>query len=360
MRIFFVILLIFPLVSSRYSCIGRNNRAVNWYLIKLFPESTTTTKDITYSYIDDSMVAPLLLTSPVAEFPLTFTLKATIRTLAEEEIRSNVAFWNDQHKNGTSSGRAHAKGGLAYTDEGGYILDHSLPKFPLTDDNNQLKEGYALNLGTYAQHFYCIGIDKEEVENYAKMVAVARPFVLYASSKVDKVNTKPNDEISQILSNKFKRVTKDDSAATDVAYKNGLITVFAKSVKSRELPWDKAIANKYDKNFFIFTWLRNEEIPSICEGEKQVVNVKTVQFEGLNYKVTNNHAKWQVSDDGSTICFGDLNHETSQFKRGGLILCTENETLGKYFRKAVSMTDCDPNWVKKEPVQSKSKKSNIE
>ena len=82
---------------------------------------------------------------------------------------------------------------------------------------------------------------------------------------------------------------------------------------------------KKDVGFYIETWGR-PLIPSDCDAETKMINIRKLSIHSDMQKETQDHSKWAISIDKSQalVCVGDLNHQTSQAARGGSFFCTSD------------------------------------
>ncbi len=64
---------------------------------------------------------------------------------------------------------------LAYNEEQGYQLLHSLPRFPRLNDEGEILDSLSSNIGFYAQFFFCMSISKYEAEKMKDIVNEIKP-----------------------------------------------------------------------------------------------------------------------------------------------------------------------------------------
>ena len=85
------------------------------------------------------------------------------------------------------------------------------------------------------------------------------------------------------------------------------------------------------------TWGRPLD-KSWCEKGKQVLNSQTIRVDGVAWNEADDHSKW-VSVPSRYACFGDLNHMSSQWKRGGAFFCLSDPYILKAMTQVIESYD---------------------
>lgn len=94
-------------------------------------------------------------------------------------------FWNDQPPGTTASkdSKAHSKGVMGFDEHTGFLLIHSTPRFPTVSgsngrvDDQTVDDTLSKNQTIYGQHFFCITMDTEELNNVAKAYLINDVYV---------------------------------------------------------------------------------------------------------------------------------------------------------------------------------------
>uniref|UniRef100_K1PWH3 Cell death-related nuclease 6 n=1 Tax=Magallana gigas TaxID=29159 RepID=K1PWH3_MAGGI len=113
--------------------------------------------------------------------------------------------------------------------------------------------------------------------------------------------------------------------------KGNSVEVFAKSASFGKDIYDDLISPGLNDKIHVQTWR-----PDLANTNK-VWNIDYIDFgNGISYKASLDHSKWAVAKHQPFTCIGDINRQRTQFKRGGLSLCLENENVAESFRNLYS------------------------
>jgi deoxyribonuclease-2 len=105
-------------------------------------------------------------------------------------------------------------------------------------------------------------------------------------------------------------------------------TLFAKSSIWGKDIYHDLIAPEYKNKIYALSWsLGTGTFPSDCSAPYEAHNILLVSYDGIIWKRTQNHAKLAVV--GSAACFGDVNRQSGQLKRGGAMYCSNNAAFAK-------------------------------
>ena len=321
------------------TCRAPNNSTVDWYTMFLFPSKQS---NFTYAYMDNKMKKYKYYTY---ESPYSFPPSIiTNYVYSNQTSNLNYFFWNDDTttKNGdpstVSNSKAHSKGSLVYNKESGVFLLHSLPRFPLRDEDNNLYLEMPDNNGINGQSFLCITLDLKNVEKIEKILNYINVNI-NLSVKEDKVHNPPNEFTLKLINNVFSSKYPNyliTNITSKIRKKN--FTFISKNHKYLVTPYDESIRDIYNDDFYVKTWTRPFYADSLCDKYK-LLNVFEVNFNNNIIKKNNDHSKWAVSINKNISCFGDLNHVESQIKRGGNIVCFDNYYVSKELKKSIVSHD---------------------
>lgn len=276
-----------------------------------------------------------------------FTLQITGKSLANIGALSNTltqiykgshgyVMWNDEIPNGgTSSSKAHAKGVMGYDANSGFFLRHSTPRFPPHRSSGY--KGLPDNERIYGQTFLCTTVSLSELNRIAGQYLV--------------MNAQIYDQHTPQFASPYRNITSfsagtstHNSAPQAIAFRTTGGTNFWDIAKSKSCScslWDH-VAIHYRQNMDVLSWGRPLE-PSACPpaAKYAVQNVLHINWGSIQYGETDEHSKWGVSKDHSTLCIGDINRMTSQLNRGGGATCFTNTATATAFAKLItSVAQC--------------------
>lgn len=255
--------------------------------------------------------------------------------------QDQVTAWNDEAPNGkcASSTYAHSKGIIAISSSGrkGFFMSHSIPKFPKISET---EISPVSNLqSNYGQHILCVSISSAKAYNeILQQLAQSHPYIYYGE--------KPNgydDEDTKVIQRMFK--AKENTKELDTSPASMNIGVFKYVTKPKyhyTHIFEGFMAPFWKTGFLVETWGR-PLMPSNCDSEFPIVNVKEMGYEGLAQTESRDHSKWALGVDEKMelVCMGDLNHQESQAKRGGSFLCLQDKEVYQEFRSLVKSDECN-------------------
>ncbi|CAH0560064.1 unnamed protein product, partial [Brassicogethes aeneus] len=242
--------------------------------------------------------------------------------------------YNDQPPVGeTSEVKGHTKGVVLANENGGIWLIHSTPHFP------PIGRGYSYpKTGTvYGQSFLCISLDVSNLNEVGQQLKYNEPFI-YSTN------------IPDILSKKFPDLVK---AADNVTIKNApwyrqtnLQTIagqqfvsFAKSKNFGKDLYSSWVSTVLKSDLFVETWRKGPgNLPSNCNNNYKVNNVKQIKLQTIRFLTTEDHSKWAVSENlehTQWVCIGDINRQEHQLQRGGGTVCVSHKNLSTNYLKSV-------------------------
>jgi len=186
--------------SSRF--FAQTNTNVDWWIIYKFPVLTTMPDGTAwrngygYAYMDSNdPTKGLVPASPQntsslqdAKMLLTYTLDQVYANAASDSV--GYYMYNDEKPDGsTSSYRGHTKGVTVFDANGGFFLDHSVPRWPpLATDAYEFPEMEA----SYGQSFMCVSLDAKALETVYGNWLYTYPNVYSQSIPVSLQATYPN------------------------------------------------------------------------------------------------------------------------------------------------------------------------
>lgn len=154
-------------LSLSQSCISKSGQNVDWWIVMKSPGAKNG-----FGYIDAQMEAAgvdfIQVIGNLSFIQEGHAVHSTMKQINDQQLQ-HVA-WSDQPP-GTdpSSTFAHSKGFIAFSlaTQQGFIMDHSLPRFPEFFPNMTVNLTNANNSNTYGQHLFCMTLDLAELESIA-------------------------------------------------------------------------------------------------------------------------------------------------------------------------------------------------
>ena len=343
LKLVFLISLI-SLTSSAKKCLDPNGKAVDWYVMFLFPKSSSSNNVLSYGYFDNSSSSLKYYDYSESTFPPT-----RITKMALSSSSTNYFFWNDDltckddsESRSAPSSRAHAKGSLVYDSSSGAFLLHSLPRFPTCLKNGSILTELPSNTGVYGQHFLCISVSTSTANKLVELLNYINISNNH-SVKSDQVNSPANKWVTKLISNKFDSSYRTNYDTTIYSIGKTAFRFFGKNHKYNVIPYDTTLRSAYSDSFYVRTWTKPSSAPSLCDKYK-LLNVLKVSYDNKwKFTDTQEHSKWAVAASKGIACFGDVNHVESQAKRGGNIVCLKKSSLASAMRKAIVNHDSCSN-----------------
>ena len=239
--------------------------------------------------------------------------------------------WNDEIPGGaTSSSKAHSKGVMGYASTGGFLLRHSTPRFPpqKSDGYHGLPEDERI----YGQTYLCTTVSLSELNRIAGnyLVTDAQIYDHYTPQYVSSQHN-----LTAFATGTFTH--NYDSQA--ISFKTTGGQIFTDIAKGKYCACDmwNQVSDNLGKNMNVLTWGRPLE-PSACPPSNRhaIQNVQHLSWGSIEYKETEEHSKWGVTTDGTTICIGDMNRMESQRKRGGGTTCLQSTATARAFAHLIT------------------------
>ena len=333
----YIITDLLSITNSKYSCLNPQGKEVDWYIVLLFPRKSSKANEIFYSYYDNLSTDFKYLRYDKSTFPPLQIVKEAISLTNND--KANYFFWNDDlshgnHKESAPTSKAHSKGGLLYSAEQGIWLLHSLPRFPKRNDDDVIELDLPDNAGIYGQHFTCVTINKENSLEIIKNLNIINVQLISKRADFDMVD-KDNKDVEKLIKGKADRKLPNSNRLFISSLKGAKFNLFAKSGRLSEMPYDTMIAPFYSDGLYVETWTKPEMIQNLCKGPYNILNVQNVKFGDYAFNKDQEHSKWAVGMTKNVVCYGDLNRVSSQTKRGGLIMCFENQILTSIMRNSI-------------------------
>ncbi len=260
-------------------------------------------------------------------------------------------FYNDQWPDGTyTESYGHSKGVLAFDDDGGYFLQHSVPDFPNWADEGYL---YGSSQEKYGQQLSCFSLALDQLNAVAEGMKYSGPWVYdYTPLGAKSSGNASLEAVTAVINGSTRSLYwTNASSETSATTLGGLaLSVFAKTGGYGQDMIDQVVSPVLDTPLWSQSWLNSgDPLGPYCplDGD-YVVDTETLQYGAPGtepWPTADDHAKWVVSVSRRTdwLCIVDNNRCKSQYTRGGLATCTEGASEWHDALKAGVLTEasCD-------------------
>ena len=220
------------------------------------------------------------------------------------------AMYNDEDPNGTDdSDRAHSKGVVSYDSSSGFWLVHSVPKYPPYPNSSY---SYPSSGTTYGQSMLCMSLTLDGINKAGIQFQTNGPH-FYKYSMPESLQSNLQDLYDATKFNKTVNGT-DSNIEKLTTMGRKYFTSFAKSRSFDKDLYSALVAPTLRKSLLVESWIRGEVVSSCCPPNcyYAVYNVATLRIgDIMNFTETQDHSKWAVADDKSTLCIGDINRMVS-------------------------------------------------
>ncbi|XP_071494254.1 plancitoxin-1-like [Diadema antillarum] len=306
--------------DSKITCMDPSGNPVDWFIVYKLPRDSKSSdplikEGIAHMYMDVNSQS-----FSWSNVSLKDTSQAVARTL--QQIYKNhksqdvvYVLYNDEFPNGTVSlHKGHTKGDIAFDQESGFWLIHSVPKFPNSSDQSYV---WPSSAEWFGQSMLCISMKTAEFVKVAHQFSYNNPRV-YDANIPQSFLPKFHDLVLVTEGNHVESAPWNMS--DDLTSIGGQkFTSYAKFANFKEDLYSYWVAPALGDDMYAETWRNSKtKLPSFCTGVYKVENVENITFDGvLSFKYTKDHSKWAISEHKKWTCIGDINRSESQFKRGG-------------------------------------------
>lgn len=285
----------------------------HWTLLKY-------SNGFTYSYGDSSHEGFVPSTAGSLDAQKGAAWNTLSQIYGKSSSKVAYAMWNDQKPDGAATGgRAHSKGILAFDGKQGFWIIHSMPKWP-----NFIAGGYkGLPDDTFGQHFHCVTFPLSEIDKIAAQLQVTWPWI-YDMNLPNGFNSTMKNFVGFLDGDH----TRDSTANAQPLKSSGgtPFTMFAKNKQSSINLYEELVAYELQSDMYVRTWQNGVgNLGSFCRPkyEWEVEDISEITLNGDTYNIHQDHSKWAISATTGydVVCFGGINRQASQTKRGGGTLC---------------------------------------
>ena len=330
--------------GEKLGCRNHKGELVDWYVLYKLPKMDGTGASFVdsgtgYAYYSSISTSELWSMSDVSiSDPLSFPGR-TLQPLYDYRATLAYAFYNDVPPGSTTdSVSGHTKGVVAFDDDGGFWMVHSVPGFPPAPGSNYSFPDSGKQLG---QSFLCVTLPFSKMETVAKQLLYNKPSIYAIELSFQVSNYSMMTEVMD-----GNRSSVEDWYSIQHLNESGGMEIisFAKTGEfGFDLYYDLA-STHLKTSLYTETWLgpasNPARLPSICDTAYiETLNILKIQIwpehEGtMEFNNTEDNSKWAVGghwDQPHWVCIGDIDRVLSQKIRGGGMICLKNSTLWKIY-----------------------------
>eukprot|EP00111_Clytia_hemisphaerica_P012202 TCONS_00035821-protein len=323
----FLILMFFSLwtvTDGAMPCIGKNGKPVDMYVLYKLPkiywqDVPEYVKDgSAYAYLDNEdmefTLSPTLITSPQSVAGL--TLNQVYDAYENRATPSGQAhlFYNDANldinDDSYNSKWGHTKGAMAFDQQIGFWMIHSVPHFP-----DFAKNGYSYPSSghKYGQMFFCMTLNSSAINDVGLQLRYNNPYVQDSFMPEEWNDKFPN--IAALLKGEIIDSDPYYHIQDFISLGGMKLKSFAKGTKFNKDLYSTLVAPTLKINLLTETWQNGQgNLGSACNTSytvEDVTNIKLDVPDGSYYafRDTNDHSKYALSDtaDNPYVCIGDIN-----------------------------------------------------
>lgn len=337
---------LFGHIKAKLSCIGQDGNAVDRYVLYKLPEITWrqvpdhVRNGSAYAYFgedDDCFVlSPTPITSKDSAAGRTLNQVYDSYTKRNAHGTSDQAhlFYNDENPEGKEFfTHGHTKGALAFDGESGFWLVHSVPRYPPA-----ASDGYAYPASghRYGQTYMCITLNSSMINNIGLQLRYNNPHIHDYNFPDAMKDDFPN--INELVKGKFIKDPPYRNLLEFTSLQLADYFSFSKGTKFANDLYSSFVAPNLKTDLLTETWQHGDDnIGPSCDGDYTVediagINLKMCDGSSYSFHNSNDHSKFAVGKEKHYVCIGDINRQTSQYKRGGGTVCKLDERLWKVFQ----------------------------
>eukprot|EP00112_Aurelia_sp_Birch-Aquarium-sp1_P020029 Seg507.5 transcript_id=Seg507.5/GoldUCD/mRNA.D3Y31 product=Plancitoxin-1 protein_id=Seg507.5/GoldUCD/D3Y31 len=335
--------------SLQLSCIGDNGKPVDWFIAYKLPHKVQNPLQDGYGYVYMDANSGGFVVSKYSAKDTRSAMGATLEPVYSNAkgMKESLAymFYNDANPEGKEFfDYGHSKGDVAFNENGGFWLVHSVPKYP-----NSTHDGYDYpHSGTYyGQMFFCVNFNTSEFDKIGMQLRYNGPHIHDSNLPSSMEQQFPN--IKSLVNGDFILDAPYNRSVHLISSGGKRLVHFAKNKNFGADLYAAFVAPSLKTPLLAETWQQGHgRTGSWCKGQFTVENIlrlniatDTQSFAFVNFE---DHSKYVLSKTSANavVCIGDINRMESQFKRGGGTLCTFDSSVWTAFRKfAVEIDSCN-------------------
>ncbi|XP_029845761.3 plancitoxin-1-like [Ixodes scapularis] len=349
-------------------CRDERNQKVEWFVMYKFPANGViykqvkrgfNTNGVQFAYFDANtknlnywnMSSETLYSQ---RNPLAFTLAKLFAKKKSPDIA--YVTYNDQPFTGEEEpakdpdrhhGKeyAHSKGILMADATSGMWLVHSTPQFPVNVHMGEFNMTRTARKN--GQYFMCLTVPATEVDEIAELLLIQSVIVNHKYGPESVAKKYP--QLQALIRGKSLPPSTEVKIAPIKGISRTTFTAIAKPPRWKKDVYTHVVTEQAQSDIWVQSWRRPlfGWLYPVCDRKYSVKDVELLRFNFnstsyLEYSYLNDHSKFAVAVNKSLFCFSSLNRGSTQFNRGGELLCRDNETVAGLFRRTVAKVEaCD-------------------
>lgn len=332
------------------SCVVEKSVPVQYYMTYKKPHS------LDYFYIFRSEAGDSV-TKQMGSYPISYresVLGQTLSPIYEKRESIGYIMWNDDRPFGTKNplnitknnsnlyadgaSFGYSKGVFAYEKIGGFVLSHSIPRFPPHPDTASYD--YPMSGKKFAQMAVCVSGEKynkqvvNEIKAILDLLINFKPQVYALNALLDNWATGIREQLQRLI---YQGKPKLGSPVIEnKVYGQRFIKIHSFGQSDSKNVQDSFInlAEHYKTPVFAKTWStkHNALLLSNCKNANTTVaNIESIYNLQDNSFIIRwdrvaDYSTWLVSKkyEKSLFCAGDLNREKITTVRGGMFICIQD------------------------------------
>lgn len=320
MKLLLVFMCCICYINALLNCKNEAGKTVDVWTIMKFPKSTD------YYYYDENV--GFLYSNFSLNDTTCGALANTLTQLWRPDV--NYIVYNDEPPNQTvyNFSVAHSKGIWIWDNENVLLITHSIPKFPESPSLKNNYSGLMQNAWEYGQVLSCLTFPVFYLGTGLELIYKTNPLIYDI-----KYNKSDNLSISKLS------VLNNSCLVYEL---NNTYTMFVKESTTEVDIWTSCITDYYENNIMVESWIHGTMDGPYCYPEYNfdTLDIQSLRFpNGKEFIEYDDHSKWGIVNNSSTVCFGDLNRVTTQKTRSGTVYCWENQELHKYLLGFIQTTN---------------------
>ncbi|CAD8149190.1 unnamed protein product [Paramecium octaurelia] len=337
------------------TCIDHSGNAIDWWFILKMPtDKTFSVRGMDYLYCDANNNCGTFDWQTDQLDDLTSPLQRTIAQIDFHDDNVMSVLWSDQPWNkNTISDRAHSKGILSANINGdAFLISHSTPTFPMLDDAyDQIVLGMPSSSQVYGQHYMCLSITTTEANRLATEYIIAETLTNRANSPAAFATAFP--QLYQLKTNSRTKTYQTESGTVlsaalqdsiKISSKGGFkLTAYSKNENLVEDFYADVVAPALGVDLIMETWGNGTgglQDP-VCDQVPKSYSNLVRQHGAFSFSYTKDHSKYGLTATSNNVCFCDLNRQTTQQKRGGVVYCFQHNSLWSIINQSfISRQSC--------------------
>lgn len=320
-------LIFFIPVSKSLSCLRETGDEISMWVALKEPQGSD------YVYYDPET------DFQYAKYSLNDTKDGSLAMTMTQLWNTNTQYiiYNDENPEDPSYNftKGHTKSIWAFdnTTETGFVIQHSIPNFPLSPSQSPSYKGLPSSAWTYGQSVFCISVTVSQLEKIASLTPLMIPNIYDYRLDIQNYPT-----LAQVALGKISADPVCDNVIVDTETPSNLI-FFAKSTQWNNELWSKCVSPFFESDLLVESWIHGEAEGPSC-GSLTILDVQTLDYPIIGtFSEYNDHSKWAISSSGSLVCFGDINRMSSQYQRGGSVYCFQDSKLWESLQNSITKTN---------------------